>query len=101
MKPLKLDPYVVDTLLPDLVGHDRAPSAFLVYLYLHARVRGRSVGRVAVSYREISVETGLSRAAVQSAVARLKRRALLEVRKASPTAVPEYRVLRPWRRDGE
>lgn len=101
MRPLKLDPYVVDTLLPDLVGHDRAPSAFLVYLYLYARVGGRSVCRVAVSYRDISVETGLSRAAVQSAVARLRRRALLEIRKAGATAVPEYRVLRPWRRDGE
>jgi hypothetical protein len=31
---LSLDPYVVDTLLPDLVGHDRQPSAFLVYLFL-------------------------------------------------------------------
>ena len=25
-----LDPYVVDTLMADLVGHDRQPSAFLV-----------------------------------------------------------------------
>ena len=28
------DDYVIETLLPDLVGHDRAPSAFLVYLKL-------------------------------------------------------------------
>ena len=29
---LSLDHYVVDTLMRDLVGHDRRPSAFLVYL---------------------------------------------------------------------
>src|SRR4051812_21490151 len=28
MKTLELDVYVLDTLMPDLVGHDRAPSAF-------------------------------------------------------------------------
>lgn len=101
MKPLRLDPYVVETLLPDLVGHDRAPSAFLVYLHLWARAGGRTGGRVTVSYRDIAVDTGLSRGAVQAAVGRLARRRLLEVTKASPTAVPEYRVLAPWRRPGE
>jgi hypothetical protein len=29
MTTLTLDAYVLDTLLPDLVGHDRQPSAFL------------------------------------------------------------------------
>ena len=29
-----LDDYLVETLLPDLIGHDRAPSAFLIYLKL-------------------------------------------------------------------
>jgi hypothetical protein len=31
---MELDDYVVDVLMPDLVGHDRHPSAFLVYLFL-------------------------------------------------------------------
>ena len=29
-----MDDYVFDTLMPDLVGHDRQPSAFIVYLFL-------------------------------------------------------------------
>jgi hypothetical protein len=32
------DAYLVDSLMPDLVGHDRQPSAFIVYLYLAHRV---------------------------------------------------------------
>jgi hypothetical protein len=34
MPTIEVDDYVVDTLMADLVGHDRQPSAFLVYLYL-------------------------------------------------------------------
>jgi hypothetical protein len=34
MADLPLDRYVVDVLMPDLVGHDRSASGFLVYLYL-------------------------------------------------------------------
>jgi hypothetical protein len=30
MTTLPLDAYIIDTLMPDLVGHDRQPSAFLV-----------------------------------------------------------------------
>ena len=36
-----LDAYILDSLMPDLVGHDRQPSAFLVYLYLYRHARGR------------------------------------------------------------
>ena len=44
-EPSRLDAYIIDTLMPDLVGHDRQPSAFIVYLYLadraaRARTRG-------------------------------------------------------------
>ena len=31
-----LDDYVIDVLLRDLVGHDRRPVSFLVYLWLAA-----------------------------------------------------------------
>ena len=38
MKTLRFDSYVVETLMPDLVGHDQKPSAFVVYLYLWGRL---------------------------------------------------------------
>jgi len=34
MQNLSLDRYVIDVLMPDLVGHDRRPATFIVYLYL-------------------------------------------------------------------
>lgn len=94
MSTLSLDQYVVDVLMPDLVGHDKSPSAFLVYLYLWRAAGTR--GRAQVSYATMAADTGLSKASVQRAVAILKRRKLLVVSKASPTAVPDYRVVRPW-----
>jgi DNA-binding MarR family transcriptional regulator len=94
MSALSLDSYVVDVLMPDLVGHDKSPSAFLVYLYLW-RASGTR-GRTQVSYTTMASDTGLSRASVQRAVAILKRRKLIAVSKENPTAVPDYRVLRPW-----
>jgi hypothetical protein len=92
------DAYIVDTLMADLVGHDGQPSAFLVYLYLWSRSRGLKSRAVPASYAEIAIGTGLSRSAVQAAVTTLKRRQLLGVQRGSPTAVPEYTVLRPWQR---
>ena len=94
-----LDAYVLETLMADLVGHDRKVSAFLVYLYLFhhsARSRGR---RLSLSYARIAEETGLSKSAAQDAVRHLKRRGLVSSRRAHTTAVPEYTVLRPWRRN--
>ena len=90
-----LDPYVIDVLMPDLVGHDRSPSAFIVYMYLWRRAAG-SRGRVQVSYASIAADTGLSKAGAQRAVTLLKRRKLLVAAKDGPTSVPEYRVARPW-----
>jgi DNA-binding transcriptional ArsR family regulator len=96
--PIALDDYVVRTLMPDLVGHDRQPSAFLVYLLLWERsVAGRQ-RPVAISLREIAEGTGLSKRAVQSALAVLGRRRLVSARRDGPTAVPEYTVHRPWAR---
>ena len=37
MSPVEIDDYVLDTLMADLVGHDRRPSAFVVYLYFLRR----------------------------------------------------------------
>ncbi|HXE57761.1 MAG TPA: MarR family transcriptional regulator [Gemmatimonadales bacterium] len=96
MTTVAVDAYVIDVLLADLVGHDRRPSAFLVYLWLAvqaARTRGRPVR---VSYQELADRTGLSKSAVQAAVRVLERRRLVQRHRPSPTATPEYRVLRPW-----
>jgi CRP-like cAMP-binding protein len=92
------DTYVVDTLMPDLVGHDGQPSAFLVYLFLWSQSRARRSRAVPASYAQIAIGTGLSRSAVQTAVTTLRRRQLVGVQRGSPTAVPEYTVLRPWQR---
>ncbi|MGE5616908.1 MAG: helix-turn-helix domain-containing protein [Bacillota bacterium] len=94
MSGLSLDQYVVDVLMPDLVGHDRSPSAFIVYVYLWRMASHR--GRVSASYATIAADTGLSKASAQRAVALLKRRKLVAATKSSATSVPEYRVARPW-----
>jgi hypothetical protein len=96
VRRITVDAYVVDTLMADLAGHDGQPSAFLVYLHLWTQSRIRRARTVRTSYADIAVGTGLSRSAVQAAVAHLRRRQLLAVRRLSPTAVPEYAVLRPW-----
>jgi hypothetical protein len=103
MHRITLDPYLVDTLMPDLVGHDRHPAAFLVYLYLwrQAQDSGDTAGSpVRRSLREISDGTGMSKRSVQSALRRLAVRRLIGISRESITAIPEYRVLATWRRTG-
>ena len=95
VETIELDAYVVDTLMRDLVGHDRQPSAFLVYVHLWRRAGGGAMA-VRASLQEIADATGLSKRAVQDAVGRLHRRRLVSIRREGITAVPEYRVLRPW-----
>ncbi len=94
---LPLDPYVIDSLLPDLAGHDRRPSALLVYLYLyrHACDSGWVTRQ---SHQAIADATGLSRSAVQGSLAHLQGRQLVTTTRAHATAVPAHRVLRPWLR---
>ncbi len=89
------DAYVVDTLMPDLVGHDRKPSAFIVYLYLAGVARRTGRDRVSASLETIAVRTGLSKSSVQSAIRHLRRRGLLKDEPVSPTD-PTRVVLRPW-----
>jgi len=99
MQPrIAIDAYVIDTLLPDIVGHDRRPSAFLVYLYLlRAAARSRD-DSIVVSLQTIAVRTGLSKASVQSAIRHLKRRGLLDDKTEATTLRPVRRLRRPWRR---
>ncbi len=94
---LRIDHYVVDVLMRDLAGHDRRPAAFLVYLYLWAQTWGAERRSVRTSHASIATATGLSRRTIQNAISLLVRRQLLRRFKGSPTAVPEYIVVRPWR----
>lgn len=99
-----VDGYVLDTLMADLVGHDRQPSAFLVYLFLWRRTHGRGKGAeeegdaAQVSLLDIATGTGLSKRAVQEALRTLATRRLLAVEREGITAIPVYRVRRPWSR---
>lgn len=97
MQHLRVDAYVIDTLMPDLVLHDRRPSAFLVYLHLVYRSAGRKAP-VRLSHQAIVDGTGLSKSAVQGAIRILTRRRLVRATRETATAVPAYTVLRPWRR---
>jgi hypothetical protein len=93
---LNLDDYVVDVLMRDLVGHDRRPAAFLVYLWF-ASERARRQGPVQVSYQELAESVGLSKSSAQAAVSWLIQRKLLSSRKENATAVPSYTVRSAWR----
>jgi hypothetical protein len=91
-----LDPYMVDVLMPDLVGHERSPAAYLIYLYLWRRTQAGGGRAVQVSYATMALETGLSRITAQRAIALLVRRKLVAAQADSRTAVPRYTVQRPW-----
>ena len=92
----RLDDYVVDVLMRDLVGHDHSPSAFLVFLYLWRRTRGKRTAKVRVSHREIAADTGLSKGAVQHALRNLHRRSLVTSALRHRTDTPEHEVRRTW-----
>lgn len=95
-RPVMLDSYVIDTLMADLVGHDRKPAAYIVYLAL-LRLRGAS-GETAISLQGLATATGLSKSAVQRSVTHLIRRELLGIQRGSATDVRRYRCLSPWLR---
>ncbi|MGO9470029.1 MAG: helix-turn-helix domain-containing protein [Isosphaeraceae bacterium] len=100
MTQIGVDAYVVDCLLPDLVGHDRRLSSFIVYLYLYRHASQQANWSVRMSHQTIASATGLSRSAAQSALGHLQTRELIATSRAHLTAVPLHRVLRPWLRLG-
>lgn len=95
-----LDPYIVDTLMRDLVGHDQRASSFLVYLWLWRQSAEAPAAGVRVSLQKLATCTGLSRSTVQAALAHLAERELIVTRRSSPTAVPLHVIQRPWARRG-
>jgi hypothetical protein len=98
MPQIAIDAYVLDGLLRDIVGHDRRPSSFIVYLHLYRHASQSAQWSVRTSHQAIADATGLSRSAVQAALIHLHKRQLIATTRAHPTAVPLHRVLRPWMR---
>ncbi len=83
-------------LLPDLAGHDRSPTAFLVYVVLWTRLYRSEQRSTAISLQQLADLAGLSKSAVQGAIRLLKRRNLIRITKDSATAVPQYELIRHW-----
>jgi hypothetical protein len=93
-----VDAYVFDVLMADLINHDRQPSAFVLYLALW-RLTGSGRRKSApISLRSLAELTGLSKRAIQDAADRLERRQLISIERQMPTAVPVYRLHKPWTR---
>jgi hypothetical protein len=91
-----LDDYITDVLMRDLVGHDRRPASFLVYLWLCAEQQRRNCP-VQISYQDLAENIGISKSSIQAAVAWLSRRKLIAAAKENVTATPNYTVFTPWK----
>jgi hypothetical protein len=95
---VSVDAYVFDTLMRDLIGHDRAASAFVVYLHLWRCTLGADEATAQTSLRDIAEATGFSKRGVQEALGALSRRELIGIARQNITDVPVYTVKRPWKR---
>ena len=95
---LSLDPYIIETLMPDLVGHDRRPLAFLVYVILWRRANAGRSRSEEIPLRAIAEGTGMSKRAVQNALGSLARRRLVTASHSTPTSAPTFMIHRPWLR---
>ena len=95
---VSVDAYVLDVLMADLIAHDRQPSAFVLYLAIWRLTDGGKKKSAPISLRTLSEQTGLSKRAIQDAADRLERRQLISIERQMPTAVPVYRLHKPWER---
>jgi len=95
---LEIDEYILDTLMRRLVGHDRQPSAFLVYLLLWRLSHGKERARIQIALTDIAEIVGLSKRSVQDGISWLSKQKLISIERESMTSIPWYTVLRPWRR---
>src|ERR1700755_2508717 len=98
---MRLDPYLTDTLMRDLVAHSHSATAFLVYLQLYRQTHAADRETTAVSHAVLAELIGVSKRSVQLALKHLIDRRLVRQRKARITAVPVYTVLTPWTRRGQ
>jgi hypothetical protein len=94
-----MDAYVIDALLPDLIGHDRRPSALIVYLYLWRKTRGGARATVA-SLSMIASATGLAKRSAQNGLTHLLRRDLVSTKRATTTGAATISLHCHWRRSG-
>jgi hypothetical protein len=99
MERVIVDAYVLDVLMPDLVGHDRRPATFIVYLFLLRLAAKTRRDTVPVSLQTIAAKTGLSKSTVQTALRHLRRRKLIDPMVAATVSAPVRRVMRPWTRN--
>ena len=97
MVVLQIDEYILDTLMRQLVGHDRQPSAFLVYLLLWRLSHGKGRPRVQIALTDIAEVIGISKRSVQEGISWLSKQKLISIQRESITSIPWYTVLRPWR----
>ena len=95
---ISIDDYVLDVLMRDLIGHDRKPAAYLVYLHLYGQAVRSKWKPIASSLRTIADATGLSKSAIQIALAHLRRRQLIATTAHHITATPRHSVVRHWRK---
>ena len=95
---IPVDDYVLDILMRDIVGHDRQPAAYLVYLHLYGLAARKKWKPVPASLRMIAEATGLSKSAVQTALELLRRRKLIETTSDQTTSGSRHTVLIQWRR---
>lgn len=91
---IQIDRYVLDTLMRDLVGHDRRTASYLIYLFIFGAGSSRPI---ALSHQQIADGTGLSKRTVQNATAQLAKRGLLAIERRGQTEAAGLRVLMPWR----
>ena len=94
---VRIDDYVLDVLMRDLIGHDQKPAAYLVYLYLYGQAVRNKWKPVVASLRTLADATGLSKSAVHIGLATLRRRELIATTGDHATATSRHRVLRHWR----
>jgi DNA-binding MarR family transcriptional regulator len=96
-RTIPIDDYVLDVLMRDLIGHDQKPAAFMVYLHLYGQAARDKWRAISASVRAIADVTGLSKSAVHTSLAHLRRRQLIATTADHVTATPRHRVLRHWR----
>jgi hypothetical protein len=92
------DPYLFETLMADLIGHDKSPTSFVIYIHLWSRTLSEGLKSVRASHQRIADDTGVSKSGVQAALRHLNRRKLVRSVRETQTATPEHFVLRPWKR---
>ncbi len=95
---IPVDDYVLDVLMRDLIGHDQQPAAYLIYLYLYGQAARKKWKPIVASVRTLSDATGLSKSAIQTALAKLRRRELIVTTRDHATDTSRHRVLRHWRK---